>query len=78
MGVEEEDSLVVGNLLAKKIFVSEFISYQELGAAINFRNAILANGTYDLYRNGSIKLPIEVAMIWNVRCMMKSDKFIVY
>ena len=66
MGVEHEDSLVVGRLLAKKIFVSEFISYQELGLAINFRNEMIVNGTFELYKNGSRSIPTGTPVIWNV------------
>jgi hypothetical protein len=66
MGVDKEDSVAVGNLLAKKIFVSEFISYQELGAGIRFRKAIIANGTFEFYKNGTLPLPSNIPIFWNV------------
>jgi hypothetical protein len=73
MGVENEDSVAVGRLLAKKVFVSEFISYQELGAAITFRNQIIANGTFDLYRNGTLSIPTDISVIWSVSDIIQTS-----
>lgn len=66
MGVPKEDSIVVARALAKKVFINEFVSYGELGQAISFRETIIRNGTYDLYRNGTIPVPIPDIMIWQV------------
>lgn len=66
MGVNSEDSFTVARLLAIKVFINEFVSYQELGYAINFREEIIRNGTFELYHNGTYPLPFRGPMIWNV------------
>ena len=73
MGVEREDAFTVARLLAIKVFINEFVSYGELGNAINFREEIVRNGTFELFHNGTYPLPFKGPMIWNVRkCIKKS------
>jgi nucleoside permease NupC len=67
MGVEREDSFTVARLLAIKVFINEFVGYQELGTAINFREEITRNGTFELYHNGTYKIPFDGPMIWHVK-----------
>ena len=49
-GVSGEDSLNVAKLVGYKVFVNEFVAYTKLGAVVDFRNGIIANGTFPLYR----------------------------
>ena len=56
------------------MFVNEFVAYAELGKTINFRNEIISNNTIDLYRNGSLSLPLH-GMIWNV--IFKKNSFFI-
>jgi nucleoside permease NupC len=67
MGVHFEDCSTVAKLLAKKVFISEFVAYRELGATINFRKLVMQNNTYSLYRNNTISVPSNILMIWNDR-----------
>lgn len=66
MGVESEDCKSVAKLVGFKVFVNEFVAYTKLGTVISFRDGITANGTLPLYRNGTLPLPNELPMIWNV------------
>ena len=66
MGVDREDVLTVAKLLAKKMFIHEMVAYAELGNAITFREQIIKNGTFELYRNGTYSLPFRGPVIWNV------------
>lgn len=71
MGVPHEDCLAVAKLVGLKTFINEFIAYKELGQVINFRKEIIANNQYELYRNGTLNAPSNIAMIWNVRMKLK-------
>ena len=64
-----EDCLSVAKLIGFKVFVNELVAYKKLGNVIDFRNEIIKNGTYDLYRNGTLPIPSnsDFAMIWNVK-----------
>jgi pyrimidine nucleoside transport protein len=66
MGVDGEDCRVVSNLIGMKMFVNEFVAYAHMGRMIDLRNALVANGTFDFYRNGSMALESKQEMIWNV------------
>jgi pyrimidine nucleoside transport protein len=66
MGVPIDDCLSVSKLLGLKTFINEFVAYKDLGDVINFRNEILKNGTQELYKNGSMPIPNNIAMIWQV------------
>ena len=37
-----------------------------IGSIITFRDEIIANGTFPLYKNGTLPLPKDISMIWNV------------
>ena len=65
-GVNIEDCKTVANLIGIKVFVNEFIAYSELGKIINLRNNITNYNMFDSYRNGTLKLPNDALMIWNV------------
>ena len=60
-----EDCRSVSKLIGTKIFVNEFVAYEKLGTMIKFREGIIANGTYDLYYNGTLSLPAG-GVIWSV------------
>ncbi len=64
-GVNIEDCRSVSKLIGTKIFVNEFVAYEKLGTMIKFREAIINNGTYELYYNGTLSLPAE-GVIWSV------------
>jgi pyrimidine nucleoside transport protein len=66
MGVPIDDCLSVSKLLGLKTFINEFVAYKDLGDVINFRNEIFKNGTQELYKNGSMPIPNNIAMIWQV------------
>lgn len=73
MGVSGEDSLNVAKLVGYKVFVNEFVAYTKLGAVVDFRNGIIANGTFPLYRNGTYPLPHNITnMIWDDRSIVIS------
>ena len=57
---------MLSNLIGIKVFVNEFIAYSELGKIINLRNNITNNNMFDSYRNGTLTLPNDTLMIWNV------------
>lgn len=67
MGVKPEDCQSVGKLVGYKIFLNEFVAYQKLGDIIKYREGLILDNTYDLYRNGTLTLPVNKQMIWNVR-----------
>jgi nucleoside permease NupC len=50
MGVSGEDCRSVAKLVGFKVFVNEFVAYTKLGAVIDFRDQIIANGTFPLYK----------------------------
>ncbi len=77
-GVESEDCGSVAKLVGFKVFVNEFVAYTKLGATINFRDGIIANHTYPLYRNGTLPLPADIQMIWNVKSSISTDSKIRY
>lgn len=56
----------VGKLVGIKTFINEFVAYKELGDIINFRKNLIENQTYELYKNGTLSIPSNIAMIWNV------------
>lgn len=66
MGIIPEDCKSVSKLIGMKVFVNEFVAYAELGKTIQFRDDIIRTGLFDAYKNGSIALPNDVYMIWNV------------
>ncbi len=66
MGTAAEDCLAVGKLIGIKVILNELIAYKNLGATIKFRDAIRTNGTYELFRNGTLPIPSDITMIWNV------------
>jgi hypothetical protein len=41
-------------------------AFTKLGAVRIFRDGIIANGTYELYRNGTLQVPADYPMLWNV------------
>jgi len=63
--VSLEDCKSVSKLIGTKIFVNEFVAYEKLGKMIKFKEEIIANGTYNLYYNGTLSLPAE-GVIWSV------------
>lgn len=65
-GVQPEDCLTIGKLVGYKIFLNEFVAYQKLGEAIDFRDSLIADGTFDFYRNGTLTLAAGQSIIWNV------------
>lgn len=65
-GVVPEDCQSLSKLIGIKVFVNEFAAYSELGKAISFRDEIIALNLFDSYKNGSIPLPEDIYMIWNV------------
>ena len=76
MGTASEDCQSVARLLGTKIFVNELIAYRDLGSTITFRNNIIANQTYDLYKEGILPIPKDILMLWNVRKNKRAKKFI--
>lgn len=66
MGVPIEDCLSVGRLIGLKTFINEFVAFKELGNTINFRKQIFASNTFELYRNGTLTVPLNISMIWHV------------
>lgn len=66
MGVPVEDCLIAGKLIGLKTFINEFVAYEELGKIINFRKEAILNNTLELYKNGTMSLPISQSMLWNV------------
>ncbi|RNA39663.1 solute carrier family 28 member 3 [Brachionus plicatilis] len=70
MGAESEDCKSIAKLVGFKVFVNEFVAFTKLGAVVNFRNEIIANGTEILYRNGTLPIPTGMPMIWNDRSIV--------
>ena len=66
MGIIPEDCRSVSKLIGIKIFVNEFVAYAELGKTIQFRDDIIKTGLFDAYKNGTLPLPNDIYMIWNV------------
>lgn len=66
-GVNVEDCKSVSKLIGIKIFINEFIAYSELGKIISFRDDLQSKNLFESYRNGSIELPADLQMIWNVK-----------
>ena len=66
-GVNVEDCKTVSKLIGIKIFINEFIAYSELGKIISFRDDLQSKNLFESYRNGSIELPADLQMIWNVK-----------
>ena len=66
MGVDIEDCKSVSKLIGMKIFVNEFVAYSELGKAIKFRESLISNGLFEAYHNGSLLIPKNTPIIWNV------------
>ena len=67
MGTAAEDCSTLAKLIGIKVFVNEFVAYSYLGDTIKFRSDIITNSTYDFYRNGTLPIPDNIFMIWNVR-----------
>ena len=57
----------MAKLVGTKVFVNELVAFSKLGKTTRFRDEIIANGTFDLYRNGTYALPNDIVRIWNVR-----------
>lgn len=66
MGVPVEDCSQVASLIGLKTFLTEFVAYRDLGEIISKRQELILNGTFNMYKNGSIKLPDNTPIIWNV------------
>jgi hypothetical protein len=49
------------------MFVNEFSAYSELGKSIKFKNQMIADGTFESYKNGTLTVPSGLYPIWNVR-----------
>ena len=61
-----EDCKSVGKLIGIKVFINEFIAYSELGKIISFRNEMISKNTFNSYKNGTLAIPNDLQMIWNV------------
>lgn len=67
MGVSSEDCESVAKLVGFKVFINEFVAFTKLGSVITFRDQVISNGTFPLYKNGTLPLPVDLPfMIWNV------------
>jgi nucleoside permease NupC len=66
MGTNAEDCLAVGKLIGIKVILNELIAYRDLGRTIKFRDEIRFNGTFESFKNGSLTIPNDITMIWNV------------
>lgn len=65
-GVAPEDCKSVSKLIGVKIFINEFVAYSELGKAIQFRENITELNLFEAYYNGTLQVPKNLYMIWNV------------
>ncbi|CAF2903876.1 unnamed protein product [Rotaria sp. Silwood2] len=64
-GISFRDCLLASKLIGIKVSINEFIAYQELGKIRGLRDALMANNTFPLYLNGTLKLPSDVSMLWD-------------
>lgn len=48
------------------------MTFKKLGESINFRDAIIANGTFELFRNGTLPVPQDIEVLWNVNIIKKA------
>lgn len=71
-GVSSSDVKNVSKMIGIKMFVNEFAAFEELGKAIRFRESIKLNGTFDLYKNGTLSVPNEIYMVWEDRSILIS------
>lgn len=65
-GIDAEDCKSAAKLIGFKVFINEFVAFTKLGSVITFRDGIIKNGTYPLYRNGTLVVPSDLPMVWNV------------
>lgn len=70
-GVNIEDCRIISRLIGTKIFINEFVAFAELGIIIRLKEEIVANNTFELYRNGTLLLEAGKSMIWNVSQVIK-------
>ncbi len=42
------------------------MTFKKLGQSIKFREEIIANGTFELFKNGTFSLPQHIEVLWNV------------
>jgi pyrimidine nucleoside transport protein len=78
LGVPIEDCLSVAKLIGIKTFINEFVAYKELGSSIEFRNSMFAKNLTDSYRNGTITVPANIPMIWNVNSMASLLHYVIF
>ncbi|CAF1154389.1 unnamed protein product, partial [Didymodactylos carnosus] len=64
-GIPIRDCLVSSKLIGIKVALNEFIAYEKLGEIRKLRTAWISNGTYELYRNGTLPIPTDTLMLWN-------------
>ena len=67
MGVSPEDCFSVAKLVGYKVFLNELFAFSKLGTTSNFRKEIISNNTFELYKNGTLPLPNDLIMVWNVK-----------
>ncbi|CAF1573027.1 unnamed protein product, partial [Didymodactylos carnosus] len=65
IGIPLHDCLVSSKLIGIKVALNEFIAYQKLGEIRILREAWISNGTYELYRNGTLTMPDNTVMLWD-------------
>ena len=66
MGIYSEDCKSASKLIGYKVFLNNIMTFQKLGQSIKFRDAIIANGTFELFRNGSLPVPQDIEVLWGV------------
>jgi len=54
------------------VFLNEFVAYQKLGDIMKYRESLIRDNTYELYRNGTLAVPVDKSIIWNVMYNFKS------
>ena len=69
--MDTEDCRSVAKLVGTKVFVNELVAFSKLGKTTKFRDAIIANGTYELFKNGTLQIQNDITMIWNVNDSIK-------
>ena len=75
MGVAVEDCRAVSRLIGTKIFVNEFVAYTELGKTIMFiKNNITDDVILASYKNGTLTIPNDITMIWEVKLFSSKIK----